>query len=466
MSTKAGTFRQRVVEGMADRRVIHSVHNATFHKVDTVAPALAELGNKDVLRDLAAQIKQHTLENLPTYLEQFVESCTRVGTCVHVAPDAAAAVRIIHEIAKRHGCKLAVKSKSMATEEIELNDALITAGIRTVETDLGEFIVQLDHDRPSHIVTPIIHKDRRQVAQAMVREIGCEYTEDPEKLTMIAREYLRDIFRRCDLGITGANFAVAETGTICLVTNEGNGRMTTTRPRVHVALVGIEKIIPRFRDLPVFLKLLARSGTGQPLSVYTTLVTGPRRVNDADGPHEVHVVLLDNGRSSLLGDECMEVLRCIRCGACLNHCPVFRNIGGHAYGGVYPGPIGSLLSPLLFGMAEYGELPSASSLCGACRDICPVKIDIPALLIKLRARCRTWQKFSKQLSMAAWRRAVGSKFFYETAQKVMRIALGRGKGGWTAGGLGPMGEWTKVRDLPPPPKKSFRQVWKEGLGDE
>lgn len=466
MSKPNKGFRLRVLEGMADRRVIESVRKATFHKVDTVAAALTELENKEALRDLAAQIKQHTLENLPRYLEQFAASCARVGTQVHFAPDAAAAVRIIREIALRNGCKLAVKSKSMATEEIELNDALIAAGVRTVETDLGEFIVQLDHDRPSHIVTPIIHKDRRQVAEAMQREIGREYTEDPEKLTMIARGYLRDIFRRCDLGITGANFAVAETGTICLVTNEGNGRMTTTRPRIHVALVGIEKVIPRLRDLPIFLKLLARSGTGQPLSVYTTLVTGPRRLDDADGPCEVHVVLLDNGRSALLSDECLEVLRCIRCGACLNHCPVFRNIGGHAYGGVYPGPIGSLLSPLLFGAEEFAELPGASSLCGACREICPVKIDIPEMLIKLRVRYRRRQKLSKQWSMAAWRRVVCSKFFYEFAQKLLRLALGRGRDGWTAGGPGPLAEWTKIRDLPPPPTRSFRRLWREGLGDE
>ena len=465
MSARSSGFRQRVTDGMADRRVIESVHKATFHKVDTVAPALAELENLNDLRRLAAEIKQHTLENLPRYIEQFAESCARVGTQVHVAPDAAAAVRIIREIAVSGGCKLAVKSKSMATEEIELNDALIAAGVRTVETDLGEFIVQLDHDRPSHIVTPIIHKDRRQVAQAMQREIGCEYTEDPEKLTMIARGYLRDIFRRCDLGITGVNFAIAETGTICVCTNEGNGRMTTTRPRVHVALAGIEKIIPRYRDLPVFLKLLARSGTGQPLTVYTTLVTGPRRSDDLDGPREVHVVLLDNGRSSLLGDECMEVLRCIRCGACLNHCPVFRNIGGHAYGGVYPGPIGSLLSPLMFGAEEYAALPGASSLCGSCREICPVRIDIPEMLIKLRARYKRRQKLGKRWSITAWRRLVGSKFCYETAQKMMRLVLGRGADGWTSGGPGPLGDWTKVRDLPPP-ERSFRRLWKEKLGDE
>jgi L-lactate dehydrogenase complex protein LldF len=451
---------------MADERVIRAVHQATLHKVDASAAALAELHDREGLRDLAARIKQHTLENLPRYLEQFTAACRRSGTRVHRAVDAKAACEIICQIARRSGSKLAVKSKSMATEEIQLNDALEAAGVPTVETDLGEFIVQIDHDRPSHIVTPIIHKDRRQVARALARELGCDYTEDPETLTKIAREHLRDIFRRCDLGITGANFAIAESGTICICTNEGNGRMTTTRPRVHVVLVGIEKLVPRLRDLPVFLKLLARSSTGQPLTVYTTLVTGPRRPGDCDGPDEVHVVLLDNGRSDIRDGPFQEVLRCIRCGACLNACPVFRNIGGHAYGGVYPGPIGSVLTPLLDGVDQHAELPRASSLCGACGEACPVKIDLPALLVKLRVDTRAGQPLGKRLGMRLWRLWMQSPALYRWGQRMMRWALRGDEDGWIRRGMGPVGEWTKVRDLPPLPAASFRERWRAGLNDD
>ncbi|MBU0618443.1 MAG: iron-sulfur cluster-binding protein [Planctomycetes bacterium] len=466
MSARKTDFRQRIAAGIADDRVIQAVHEATLHKVDASTEALAELSNREGLRDLAARIKQHSLDNLPRYLDQFAAACERNGTRVHFAANAQVAREIICEIARGSGSKLAVKSKSMATEEIRLNDALEAAGVRTVETDLGEFIVQIDHDRPSHIVTPIIHKDRRQIAQALAREIGCEYTEDPEELTKIARTHLRDIFRRCDLGITGANFAIAESGTICICTNEGNGRMTTTRPRVHIALVGIEKLVPRVRDLPIFLKLLARSSTGQPLTVYTTLVTGPKRPGDRDGPDEVHVVLLDNGRADILDGLFREVLRCIRCGGCLNACPVFRNIGGHAYGDVYPGPIGSLVTPLLSGIDEYAELPRASSLCGACQVACPVKIDLPGLLVKLRVETRARQSLGKRLGMSLWKWLMQSPALFGWGQLAMRRILRGGDDGWTRRGLGPVGEWTKVRDLPPPPKRSFRECWRKGLGDE
>ena len=290
-------LRARLAAAVADRRVVQAVHLATWRKVDQRAAAMAELRHYEALRHRAAQLRRHVLENLPRFLDQFTAQLESRGVHVHRAADAAAARRIIAEIATTRGLKLAVKSKSMTTEEVALNDALEQAGVRVVETDLGEFIVQLDHDRPSHIITPIIHKDRRQVAQTMARELGCEYTEDPTALAKIARRHLRDIFRRCDLGITGVNFGVAETGTLCLVTNEGNGRLTVTRPRVHVALLGIEKLVPRLVDLPVFLKLLARSSTGQPLGAYTTLITGPRRPGDADGPQEVNVVLLEIGRA-------------------------------------------------------------------------------------------------------------------------------------------------------------------------
>lgn len=464
MTATGPSFQQRVAAARGDTRVIHAVHLATLRKVEQRAESLSELRNPEELRTIAAAIKRHTLSNLADYLDQFARAVERVGGSVHFAADAAEARRLICDIARIEHCRLAVKSKSMATEEIHLNAALESAGVLTVETDLGEFIVQLDRDTPSHIVTPIIHKDRRQVATTLQRELGCEYTEDPVELTKIARRHLRDIFRRCDLGISGVNFGIAETGSICICTNEGNGRMTTTRPRVHVALMGIEKLIPRLADLPVFLKLLARSSTGQPLTVYTSLITGPRRSNDADGPGKLHIVLLDNGRSPLLGGDFQDVLSCIRCGACLNACPVYRNIGGHAYASVYPGPIGSLVTPLLQGLALHADLPRASSLCGACEAACPVKIDIPHLLVKLRALEPSKPKWSKRIGMRAWRWAMLSQARYEWAHWLLRrTPLKRGSDDWMIRGPGPLAAWTSVRDLPPLPKQSFRELWRAGL---
>lgn len=462
-------LRARLAEAHRDQRVVAAVHLATWRKVEARADAMAGLRHYAALRDRAAQIRQHTLDHLPQYLEQFVERATALGATVHFAADADAACATVCDIAVRRGLKLAVKSKSMTTEEVHLNDALLAAGVRVVETDLGEFIVQIDRDRPSHIITPIIHKDRRQVARAMARELGCPYTEDPAEMTRIARQHLRGIFRRCDLGITGANFAVAETGTLCLVTNEGNGRMTVTRPRVHVALVGIEKIIPRLIDLPVILKLLARSSTGQPLGAYTTLITGPRREGDVDGPEELHIVLLDNGRRRILSGPFREVLRCVRCGACLNACPVYRNVGGHAYNSVYPGPIGSVLSPLLYGRPAE-ELPRASSLCGLCYQVCPVKIDIPRLLVQLRTATRARQPRGKRLLMRAWAWAMDRPWLYRLAQRLMRRLLPDDGTGWINRDSRlfrrPLRAWTAQRDLLHPPPQSFRELWKGGLGDE
>ncbi|MEW6250654.1 MAG: lactate utilization protein B [Planctomycetota bacterium] len=480
----SGALRQRLAEAVQNRRVVDAVHLATWRKVADRAAAFDKLRHFEALRDRARQIRTHTLERLPDYLAQFVERATARGAHVHFAPDAAAACEIVTQIAHERGLLLAVKSKSMATEEIHLNDALGAAGVRVVETDLGEFIVQIDRDRPSHIITPIIHKDRRQVAEAMVRELGCPYSEDPTELTKIARAHLRDIFRRCDLGISGGNFGIAETGSIVLVTNEGNGRMTITRPRVHVALMGIEKMIPRLADLPVFLKLLARSSTGQPMGVYTTLITGPRRPGDPDGPEEVHIVLLDNGRSTILTGPLREVLTCVRCGACLNACPVYRNVGGHAYRSVYPGPIGSVLSPLLHAAArdaaaadqpaagsgatptlarEYAELPRASSLCGACRLACPVKIDLPELLVRLRTLTRSRTSLSKRLGMRAWAMLTRAPRLYRFVQRFAPLLPWRATDGWITRGFGPLADWTSQRDLPRPAARSFRRLWDAGL---
>ncbi|TWT42285.1 Lactate utilization protein B [Phycisphaerae bacterium RAS1] len=460
------TLEQRIAAAMADAPVIQSIRLATIRKVDQREAGMRALRDPEGLRELAARIKQHTLDQLPRYLEQFSRHAVAAGAQLHVADDAAAARRIIVEIARAKGSKLAVKVKSMTTEEVHLNDALLAAGVRTVETDLGEFIVQLDRDRPSHIVTPIIHKNRKQIAAAMQRELGVEYTEDPTRLSLLARDYLREVFRRCDLGVSGVNFAIAENGTIVICTNEGNGRMSTTRPRVHIALMGIEKLIPRLADLAVFLKLLARGSTGQPLTVYTTLINGARRAGEIDGPEELHIVLLDNGRSALLGGESSEVLRCIRCGACLNACPVYRNIGGHAYASVYPGPIGSLVSPLLTPSAGHHDLPRASSLCGACFAACPVKIDIPRQLVRLRATHKDRLPLDKRLGMKLWQRVMMSPRLYAWAQAGLRLALPGGQGGWVDGGPGPLKAWTLFRDLPPPAVKTFRQRWAEELADD
>jgi L-lactate dehydrogenase complex protein LldF len=459
------SLRARLAGAVGDQRVVDAVHLATWRKVEVRAESLGKLRHYDALRDRAAQIRQHTIENLPQYLGQFVERATELGATVHFAADAAAACAIVCRIATERNVKLAVKSKSMTTEEVHLNDALGAAGVRVVETDLGEFIVQIDHDRPSHIIAPIIHKDRRQIARALVRELGCPYTEDAAEMTQIARRYLRDIFRRCELGITGVNFGIAETGTLCLVTNEGNGRMTVTRPRVHVALLGIEKIIPRLADLPVFLKLLARSSTGQPMGSYTTLINGPKRPGDLDGPQELHVVLLDNGRSRILVGPDRAILRCIRCGACLNACPVYRNVGGHAYHSVYPGPIGSVLSPLLYGR-EYEELARVSSLCGLCYCACPVKINIPELLVRLRVAARDRQPGGKRVLMRGWAWAMRRPWLYRLGQRLMRRFLPDAGDGGARSGPGPLGAWTAERDLLRPARRSFRELWKGGVGDE
>ena len=288
------------------------------------------------------------------------------------------------DIARKAGCKKAVKSKSMTSEEVHLNPALEAAGIEVTETDFGEYIIQLAGERPSHIVAPAVHHTRESIARILSAKLGERVPDDPTTLALTGRRILREKFYSCDLGISGANFAVAETGTIALITNEGNGRLTTTCPRVHIALMGMEKVIPRLADLPVFLKLLARAATGHALSVYTTFITGPRRPGDLDGPAAFHLVVLDNGRSKVLATPFRESLQCIRCGACLNACPVYRRIGGHAYGGVYSGPIGSILTPLYDSVAANPHLPHASSLCGACLTACPVRINIPHMLIGLR----------------------------------------------------------------------------------
>src|SRR5256885_2619329 len=383
----AASFDRDARTALADGQLRGALRQATDLFAERRRASLATVPDWEGARDRARAIKDETLLHLDRYLEQFTTNAERAGARVHWARDAAEACEIIGRIAEQRGARSVVKSKSMASEEIHLNERLARRGIEPVETDRGEYIVQLAGETPSHIVVPAIHKTKAQIAALFAEKLGIELSDDVATLAAAARQALRRRFAEADLGISGVNFAVAETGTILILENEGNARLTTSLPRTHVALMGIEKVIPRFADLEVFLRLLPRSGTGQALTAYQSLLTGTKRRAEDEGPEELHIVLLDNGRSRMLASPVTrQTLACIRCGACLNACPVYRQIGGHAYGAVYPGPIRAVLTPQLLGMGESAELPYASSLCGACRDVCPVKIDIPAVLLHLRAQ--------------------------------------------------------------------------------
>jgi L-lactate dehydrogenase complex protein LldF len=352
----------------------------------------------------------------------------------------------------------------MATEETHLNEALERGGLHVVETDLGEYVVQLARDRPSHIILPIIHMTREDVGRLMHREMQVPYSDDTTTLARYARERLRQEFLQADMGLSGANFGVAENGTICLVTNEGNGRMVSTLPPVHVVIMGIEKLLPTMADLDRALSLLARSATGQKLTAYTTLLRGPRRAGDECGPQELHVVLLDNGRTRVLAGENAEILGCIRCGACLNACPIYRSIGGHAYGDTYPGPIGAVLTPGLKGLAAWKELPYASTLCGACRDVCPVRLEIPRMLLNLRRESVREAPPSLQLRAGLWAFAWAATRprAYRLAARAVRWALrSRAREGWIRKVPGLGAGWTQVRDLQEPARKTFQDLWRE-----
>jgi L-lactate dehydrogenase complex protein LldF len=377
--------------------------------------------------------------------------------------------RIVVDIVKQAAAQEVVKAKTMVGEEVELNHALEAAGIRAVETDLGEFIIQLAGERPAHIVAPAIHKTREEVADLFVEHVNPERTLVPEELTAIARVALREMFQKAGVGVSGANFAVAETGTVVTIENEGNIRMCTTVPRVHVALVGIEKLIPRLSDLGIFLRLLGRSGTGQKLTTYTSLLTGPRREGE-DGPEQMHVVMVDNGRTKSLADPKMrEMLYCIRCGACLNTCPVYRKIGGHAYGWVYSGPIGALVTPEFVGIGQARELPFASSLCGACREVCPVKINIPDLLLHLRSQAQKHAPknsgglVSERLTFRLWAWAMRHPFVYALGARFARWGQRLvARGGWIRKiSAYPASQWTQERDFPALAPQSFRERWKK-----
>jgi L-lactate dehydrogenase complex protein LldF len=455
-------LRERAQQALGDRFLHEALDIATTKFIGLRREAFDDFPEGEGLRDRARAIKEATLQRLDAHLERLIDNVERLGGHVHFATTADEARDIILDIARRTGARMAVKSKSMATEEIHLNDALEAAGVTPVETDLGEYIIQLAHERPSHIIAPAIHKTKGQVAELFARELKREVAADPEVLTQIARAELREKFLQADLGITGANFAVAETGTVVLVTNEGNGRMVTSLPRVHVAVMGVEKVVPSMTDLMIFLSVLAKSATGQKLSVYTTLIQGPRRPGELEGPDEFHLVLLDNGRIAQIGGTLREALYCLRCGACLNVCPVYRQIGGHAYGYTYPGPIGILLTAMLNGPRSVKELSHASSLCGACADACPVRIDIPKMLIELR-------KEVVEQKLAPWPERVVFKAFAWLLRRPALYRLGGPLGRLLqrpfvrAGRIRTLplffGHWTRTRDLPPVAAQTFQERW-------
>jgi L-lactate dehydrogenase complex protein LldF len=450
------TFAENARAALGDTQLRGALRNATTLFGLRRREAAASLSNWEDLRNEARSIKDDVLLHLDRYLETFVSNAESRGAKVHWARDAAEANEIICRLTVERGARNVVKSKSMTTEEIHLNAALERAGMHVVETDLGEYIIQLAGEMPSHIIAPAIHKTKRQVAQLFTTELGIPLTDDVGQLTSTARHTLRGRFASADVGISGVNFGIAETGTIVIVENEGNIRLTTSLPRTHIAVMGIEKLLPRFADLDVFLKLLPRSGTGQALSTYQSFITGTKRNADDEGPDELHIILLDNGRSRMLAHPVTrQSLACIRCGACLNVCPVYQQIGGHAYGSVYPGPIGAVITPQLIGIEKAAQLPFASSLCGACREVCPVKIDIPRLLLHLRGEIGNRHKTGhrkERIAFKLWTAIMLRPWLYERTAVAARLFQRWFKP--------PLKAWTSGRDLRPIEEESFRERWR------
>jgi len=457
---------------LADSQLRRNLGNATATIRAKRAAAVAELPDWEQLREAGRAIKAETMRRLDTHLLRLEAEVQARGGTVHWARDAAEANQIVTRLVRATGADSAVKVKSMVTDEIGLNDALAAAGITAYETDLAELIVQLGHDRPSHFLVPAIHRNRAEIREIFLREmadVDPALTDNPPALAEAARLHLRKIFLSARVGISGVNFAIAETGTLSVVESEGNGRMCLTLPQTLITVMGIEKVIPSWRDLGVFLQLLPRSSTAERMNPYTSMWTG---VTPGDGPQEFHLVLVDNGRTAALADETgRQALHCIRCSACLNVCPVYERTGGHAYGSVYPGPIGAVLSPLLTGVEDNASLPYASSLCGACYDACPVKIDIPSLLVYLRARHveehreehRVPSPEAVTMAAASWVMADPRR--YAAAQRAGRSGRALSRGGRIRALPPPLSAWTRARDAPAPPARTFRQWWRESGRD-
>ncbi|HEY1945305.1 MAG TPA: LutB/LldF family L-lactate oxidation iron-sulfur protein [Roseiarcus sp.] len=463
-------FKDNVHEALHDERLQGALlHASNF--IGRRSTAVDRLPEFDALRDSARAIKDHTLAHLDLYLEAYERKVAEAGGQVHYARTSAEAVDIVLGLCKERGAKAVTKGKSMISEEIGLNAALEGAGVEAIETDLGEYIIQLRGEAPSHIIAPAIHVTKADV-EADFRRAHRDLPPDrdlsqPEQLLGEARGILRNKFLTADIGITGANFLVAETGTSIIVTNEGNGDLTQILPKVHVVVASIEKLVPTLSDVAQILRVLARSATGQDMSVYTTLSTGPRRPGDPDGPEEYHVILLDNGRSAMLGGDFEDMLRCIRCGACMNHCPVYHAVGGHAYGWVYPGPMGAVLTPSLIGVAEGGQLPNASTFCGRCEQVCPMRIPLPKMMRHWRER-----EFERHLSPATVRSGLAFWAFFAKRPALYRFAtnLGmralnlagraRGRFSW----LPFAGGWTRYRDMTAPQGPTFQSQWRAKSG--
>lgn len=466
-------FDRKIRTTLADANLQLAILTATGrlkqHRIDTVASEV--LPDYQELRAQANALKKHTIDHLDHYLEEFERNVNAHGGHVVYCKDATEVADFVLSLAKQRGARLIVKSKSMTTEEVDLNERVEHHGLEAVETDLGEYILQLAHERPYHIVAPALHKTRYQVADLFTEKLKVPHEIVIEKQTMIARGVLREKFLNADIGISGANFLVADSGAVCIVENEGNARLTTSTPKIHIAVAGIEKLIPRAQDLATFLKLLGRSATGQALTSYTSFLSGPRRHGEVDGPEEFYVVLVDNGRSKLLPDRGKrQSLYCIRCGACLNTCPVYRRIGGHSFPWVYSGPIGAILTPQFMGVNHEPALPFASSLCGACGEVCPVKIDIPKILLELRSDVKKSAGREKtgrleKLAYRVWAWLMTHPRMYELAGRIAASAAPATDGRWIRTmpppmNAGPVRAWLSTRDLPPAPARSFREQWR------
>ncbi|MBL0935553.1 MAG: iron-sulfur cluster-binding protein [Rhizobiaceae bacterium] len=466
MQITSPTFKANSAKALSDAQLQKALGNVRAGFIDKRKKAVDALPEFEALRENGKAIKDHALAHLDLYLENYEAQVKAAGGHVHWAQTAEDARNIILDLCASRGVKTVTKGKSMISEEIALNDALEAAGVRPVETDLGEYIIQLRGEHPSHIIAPAVHLNKEQI-EADFRRVHTHLPADRElveheKLLTEARAVLRAEYFKADLGITGANFLVAETGSSIIVTNEGNGDLTQILPRVHVVIASIEKIVPTLEDAAQILRLLARSATGQDMSVYTTVSTGGRREGDPDGPDEYHVVLLDNGRSSMLGTEFQEMLRCIRCGACMNHCPVYHAVGGHAYGWVYPGPMGAVLTPSLIGVDKGGHLPNASTFCGRCESVCPMKIPLPKMMRHWRER-----EFERGLNPAAARYGLKAWAFFAKRPSLYRFFASLGIPALSAAGgakhrfswLPFAGGWTKHRELPAPEGRTFLQQW-------
>ncbi len=465
MRSQAMHFRSRASAALADGRLqqVLSRFGAGFAEKRTAARAAYGARAFEELRGACAEIRDRALASLDAWLARFEAEAVRRGTQVLWAETSAEVRQLVLDICRRHGLVKAIKSKSMVSEEAGLNQALEAAGVTPVETDLGEYIIQLAKEPPSHIIAPAIHKDLEQVAELFERHHRRQRLSDPEAMTREAREMLRAHFLSADLGITGGNFLVAETGSVALVTNEGNGRMVSTLPRVHVAITGIEKVIPTLEDLSTLNRILPRSATGQEIENYFSILTGPRRAGDADGPEHMYVILVDAGRTELVGGDLAEMLRCIRCGACMNHCPVFQTVGGHAYGWVYPGPMGAVLTPVFNGIENALDLPQAATLCGACEVACPVQIPLPRLLRTLRERQmeRRLRPWGERAAIAAWAFAAARPRLYAWLTRIAAriLKLMGGKRGTIARLPFDRRGWTLGRDFPAPEGRTFRELY-------